>query len=53
MKHRRERIARILAKRPREPRVRARFVEPDQRRFDSLVDLLVEMLESRRHSGQG
>jgi hypothetical protein len=47
---RRARVARVNAKRPRELAVEVAWVpEPGAR--DELVDLLLELLASRRHSG--
>lgn len=50
--HRRARIARVNAKRPA-IRVSAHHVSPSPSRYEQLVDLLVDLLEARRHSGQG
>jgi hypothetical protein len=49
---RRARIARINAKRPA-MQVHAHYVPPSPSRYEQLVDLLVDLLEARRHSGQG
>lgn len=49
---RRARIARVNAKRPA-IRVNAHYLSPSPPRREQLLDLLVELLEARRHSGQG
>lgn len=48
---RRARIARLAAKRPREPRVIVTYA-PDPDRVDRLVDLLYELLDERFRSGR-
>lgn len=52
LEKRRARVARLNAKRPA-IRVSAHHVSPAPARYEQLIDLLVELLEARRHSGQG